>query len=37
MASKSKRQRRIKLIVYLMIAAMILSTFTMGLSAFISQ
>ncbi|KAB8138403.1 stressosome-associated protein Prli42 [Gracilibacillus oryzae] len=31
----SKRQKRIKLIVYIMIIAMVLSTLTMGLSAFI--
>ncbi|HLR62467.1 MAG TPA: stressosome-associated protein Prli42 [Lentibacillus sp.] len=32
---KSKRERRIKVIIYIMIVAMILSTLTMGLSMFI--
>ncbi|MFC4404279.1 stressosome-associated protein Prli42 [Gracilibacillus xinjiangensis] len=31
----SKREKRIKLIVYIMIIAMILSTLTMGLASFI--
>ncbi|MFC7748153.1 stressosome-associated protein Prli42 [Lentibacillus kimchii] len=32
---KSKRERRIKVVVYLMILAMFVSTLTMGLSMFI--
>ncbi|GAA0443823.1 hypothetical protein GCM10008983_21370 [Lentibacillus halophilus] len=32
---KSKRERRMKVIIYLMIVAMILSTVTMGLATFI--
>ncbi|MCT2537469.1 stressosome-associated protein Prli42 [Aquibacillus koreensis] len=31
----TKRQKRIKVIVYIMIIAMILSTFTAGLAAFL--
>ncbi|WP_152525507.1 MULTISPECIES: stressosome-associated protein Prli42 [Sediminibacillus] len=31
----SKRERRIKLVIYIMIIAMVLSTVTMGLSMFI--
>ncbi|WP_199868526.1 stressosome-associated protein Prli42 [Virgibacillus senegalensis] len=31
----SKRERRIKLVIYIMIVAMVLSTLTMGLSMFI--
>ncbi|WP_182199474.1 stressosome-associated protein Prli42 [Paraliobacillus salinarum] len=34
---QSKRQRRNKIIVYLMIAAMVLSTFTAGLSFLINS
>lgn len=32
---KSKRERRIRTIIYIMIAAMLLSTFTAGLAMFI--
>ncbi|MFD1360641.1 stressosome-associated protein Prli42 [Lentibacillus salinarum] len=32
---KSKRERRIKVVVYIMILAMVLSSLTMGLSMFI--
>lgn len=32
---KSKRERRIRMIIYIMIAAMLLSTFTAGLAMFI--
>ncbi|WP_090853693.1 stressosome-associated protein Prli42 [Paraliobacillus sp. PM-2] len=34
---QSKRQRRNKIIVYLMITAMVLSTFTAGLAYFINS
>ncbi|WP_175495378.1 stressosome-associated protein Prli42 [Gracilibacillus orientalis] len=32
----SKREKRMKLIIYIMIVAMVLSTFTAGLAAFIN-
>lgn len=32
---KSKRERRIRTVIYIMIAAMLLSTFTAGLAMFI--